>query len=56
MMPLASWLRVFHAPRYLARLDPDHLLTRFELRPTSDEIRAEEIARLESNGYWNSEQ
>ena len=52
MMPLASWVRVFQAPRYRARLDPDHLLTRFELRPTSDEVRAEEIATLRARGYW----
>ena len=52
MMPLASWVRVFQAPRYRARLDPDHLLTRFELRPTSDEVRAEEIAELRARGYW----
>ena len=51
-MPLASWVRVFHAPRFRARLDPDHLLTRFALRPTSDEVRAEEIARLRARGYW----
>ena len=52
VMPLASWLRVFHAPRYRARLDPDHLLTRFDLRPTSDEVRAAEIATLRASGYW----
>ena len=52
MMPLASWVRVFQAPRYRARLDPDHLLTRFALRPTSDEVRAEEIATLRARGYW----
>ena len=52
MMPLASWVRVFQAPRYRARLDPDHLLTRFELRPTSDELRAAEIAALRERGYW----
>ena len=51
-MPLAAWVRVFTAPRYRARLAPDHLLTRFALRPTSDEVRAEEIAKLRASGYW----
>jgi hypothetical protein len=34
-MPLASWVRVFQAPRYRRRLDPDHLLTKDTFRPTT---------------------
>ena len=53
-MPLAAWVRVFNAPRYRARLDPDHLVTRFDLRPTSDEVRAQVITELRAAGYWET--
>jgi hypothetical protein len=53
-MPLASWVRIFQAPRYRHRLDPDHLLTKDTFRPTNQELKAQEVAGLRAAGYWEN--
>ena len=52
-MPLEHWVRVFNAPRYRHRLDPDYLLTKDTFRPNSDEVREQVIVELRGAGYWD---